>query len=81
MTQRSYVEVFGSEVSDYMDNYFINVASSNLMGNAPKSDNTLIFNFKELKCTCPSEERKELPDFMSRPLSVGDSFLQYFYLA
>lgn len=51
------------------------------MGNPAKNDDTLIFNFKELKCTCPNEERKELPDFLSKPLSVGDTFLQYFYLS
>jgi len=81
LTQYSHVEQLGSESLQYQDQHMLQVFSHNLVETPGKASTaSRLFEFKDLKCTC-QKKPEPLPPYLNKPLSVGENFLQYYYLS
>ena len=73
----------GSRYLKYQENFILESFAQHLEGNdqvltkAKKDDKKLLYDFRGLKCTCHDIKPR---DQRSDDMSVGESFIQYYYL-
>lgn len=90
VSQYSNLEIMGSKYLKYQEGYVLESLAAHLEGNdkflsSGEGDqkSKLLYDFRDLKCSCQESliaRKRKQSQLKSEGLSIGESFLQYYYL-